>query len=93
MYCGNNGMYPGLRDGSLTLGTRYKCLRRGIGIGLNLPVDPTYRNEYLPIDKTKIYCGNERTLPSGYDMFGNLPQCQSKGVSVGKKIKANKKKK
>ena len=84
IYCGNNGMDSDLRNGRVRLGTRYACMRKGIGVGLNLPYDPRYLGEYMPIDKSVIYCGNKTRLPEGYDRFGSLPNCLQKGVSIGK---------
>ena len=89
MYCGNNRLNSGLLDGSVRLGTRYDCLKKGIITGINLPYDPEYSSEYDPIDDTKIYCGNKNRLPENYDMFGNLPGCLRKGVGIGKKQKAD----
>ena len=87
IYCGNNSLDGSLVNGNKTLGTRYSCLQKGIGVGLNQPYDPSYNN-YEPIDRRKIYCGNQRNLPNGYDIMGNLHQCLTKGIGVGKKIKA-----
>ena len=71
------------------MGTRYSCLRKGIGRGLNEPKDPAYAGKYDPIDKRKIYCGNQSTLPDKYDSMGNLPQCLQKGIGIGKHNKAS----
>ena len=84
IYCGNNSRDTRLLSGEQVLGTRYRCLKKGIGKGLHLPIDPNYTGEYLPIDNRKIYCGNQNTLPNGYDSMGNLPQCLQKGVGIGK---------
>ena len=88
MYCGNNARHPDLQNGNQVLGTRYRCLRKGIGVGLNQPYDPNY-GDYDPIDNTRIYCGNSEQLPQGYDRFGNLPQCLQVGVGVGKNMAFN----
>lgn len=88
IYCGNNAKHPDLRNGTKILGNRYLCLKRGIGIGLNLPLDPSANGPYSPIDKTKYYCGKTTKLPPGYDRFGSLPKCLSVGVGVGKRKKA-----
>ena len=58
-YCGNNSRDAGLRDGTKTLGTRYSCLQKGIGLGKNQPYDPSYM-DYEPIDTRKIYCGKQK---------------------------------
>lgn len=86
MYCGNNQRHPDLISGEKRLGTRYECFKKGVGVGLNLPVDTSYIARYVPIDRTKIYCGNRRRRPDGYDKLGNLGECLRKGVGVGKKI-------
>jgi hypothetical protein len=89
-YCGNNRANLDLVSGKSVLGTRYKCMRKGIGMGLYLPYDAQFGNHYEPIDNTKVYCGNSDDLPIGYDRMGNLPNCLQKGVGVGKLQKAKK---
>ena len=84
IYCGNNALHPDLVNGIKILGSRYQCLRKGIGTGLNLPLDPDYGGPYSPIDNRRIYCGNAAALPAGYDSMGNLSQCLQKGVGIGK---------
>lgn len=86
IYCGNNLADLRLRNGEYTLGTRYNCLKKGIGRGLRLPIDPSYSGEYEKIDTRKIYCGNNENLPADYDYMGNLPQCLQIGVGIGKRI-------
>lgn len=88
IYCGNNNLHQPLVNGEVELGTRYKCLKKGIGTGLNLPYDSNYASPYEPIDNTRIYCGNNENLPRNYDRFGNLPQCLQTGVAIGKMQKA-----
>jgi hypothetical protein len=88
IYCGNNALDSDIVNGNSQLGTRYSCMRKGIGTGLTLPYDAKYAGEYEPIDNRKIYCGNSDNLPDGYDSFGNLPQCLQKGVAIGKRQKA-----
>jgi hypothetical protein len=89
IYCGNNALDTDLVSGNKVIGTRYQCLRKGVGIGNNLPYDHKFTLPYAPIDTTKIYCGNSVALPGGYDRFGNLHQCMQKGVGVGKRLRAN----
>jgi hypothetical protein len=89
IYCGNNARNRALVSGDVKLGTRYGCLRKGIATGLNMKKDYEYRGEYVPIDKTVIYCGNKRRIPNGYDRFGSLPQCLQKGVGIGKRIRVS----
>ena len=88
MYCGNNLANKKLLNNQVELGTRYTCMRRGIGKGLNMPFDNSYLGEYIPIDDTQIYCGNSDNFPNGYDRIGSLNQCFSKGVGIGIKQKA-----
>lgn len=88
IYCGNNARSNDILNGNKVVGTRYGCMRKGIGKGLNSHVDNTYLGDYEPIDKRKIYCGNDDNLPDGYDLMGNLPQCLQKGIGIGKKQKA-----
>lgn len=88
MYCGNNKNHKSLKNGELKIGDRYSCLRKGIGMGLQLPVDDDYV-DYKPIDKRKIYCGKEKKLPKGYSSMGSNSQCLQKGIGIGKAKKAN----
>ena len=81
IYCGNNALFTGLVNGTHQIGTRYQCLRKGIGIGSNL--DP-YEEPYEPIDDTRIYCGKQNILPNGYDRLGTPPECLRRGIGVGK---------
>ena len=88
IYCGNNAKSNDILNGNKVIGTRYDCLRKGIGKGKNSPVDNNYIGEYQAIDTRKIYCGKSENLPNGYDLMGNLPQCLQKGIGIGKKQKA-----
>ena len=88
IYCGNNAQDTDLVAGRKRLGTRLECFRRGIGVGLHLPLDRKYAGRYVPIDTRKIYCGMAPRLPQGYHRYGNLPGCLQKGVAVGKTKKA-----
>ena len=89
-YCGNNLLDSELVSGQKNLGTRYKCLQKGIGSGLYCKTKQKYNENYEPIDKRKFYCGNKENLPTEYSYFGNLHQCFSKGFGIGQKIKYNK---
>lgn len=86
MYCGNNALDEKLLSGELALGTRYECMKRGVGAGLNAPA--RRRGAYQKLVEDKFYCGNKNILPAGYDRFGTLPDCVSKGFGVGQKIAA-----
>lgn len=85
-YCGSNRLNPQLigNGGNKTIGTRNDCLRKGIGVGLHMPVDLNYNNPYQPIDNRRFYCGNGN-LPNGYDANGTLQQCFATGVGVGRR--------
>jgi hypothetical protein len=85
IFCGSNQLNPKLiaNGGNKTIGTRHQCLRKGIGVGLHMPLDITYNQPYQPIDQRKFYCG-DRELPPGYYANGTLQQCFSKGVGVGR---------
>ena len=88
-YCGNNGNSPLLvaNGGNRTIGTRHDCLRQGIGVGLHMPLDPSYLNPYNPINNTRYYCGNG-ALPAGYDANGTLNMCHGIGIGVGRRKRA-----
>jgi hypothetical protein len=88
MYCGNNANNRKVVRGELVIGDRYSCMRKGIGQGLYMPYDDSYMDEYIPITQVKSYCGNKTELPAGYDRFGTLHECFTKGVGVGRRKKA-----
>ena len=88
MYCGNNANNRRVVNGELVIGNRYDCMRKGVGQGLYMPYDHSYLDEYIPIDNTRVYCGNKRNLPEGYNRFGGLHECFVKGVGVGRRKKA-----
>jgi len=87
IYCGNNRNNPDLRSGKYVKGTRRICLRKGIGVGLAEPLDKDYSVPYAPISGRKLYCGDKRRLPEGYDAFGNNAECLQIGVGIGKSMK------
>jgi hypothetical protein len=53
-----------------------------------MPMDPEYLGEYAPIEDIRVYCGNKSQLPDGYDRMGGLAECLTKGIGVGKSMKA-----
>ncbi len=88
LYCGNNSAAQPLLAGTSQIGTRYGCLKRGVGRGLHMPTDLNYLGDFQPIDDRKFYCGNRDNLPVGYDGFATLSQCMQKGVGIGRSLKA-----
>jgi hypothetical protein len=86
IYCGNNALDPRLLDGTYIIGRRYDCLRKGVGIGLHMPLDPAFSMPYAQIVPDKIYCGNADVCPDEYDRLGTLHGCVQKGVGVGRSI-------
>ena len=84
IYCGNNRAAANNKP----LGTRYQCMKVGIGKGVRLSCDNSYNGPYRPIDRRKIYCGNSHNLPTNYDIMGNPSMCLRKGIGVGKVIRA-----
>lgn len=93
IYCGNNARDLELRSGRKRRGNRYQCMKKGIGVGMSLPFDNTYATRYVPIDRRKIWCGKSNQLPAGYDILGTTGMCYTKGVGIGRSIKAKKKRK
>ena len=88
MYCGNNANNRSVVRGERVIGTRFDCMKKGVGTGLYMPYDTSYLEQYVPIDDTRAYCGNKQGLPEGYDRFGSLHECFVKGVGVGRRQKA-----
>lgn len=88
IYCGNN-LYE-LNKNNIKLGTRYECLKKGIGKGLSLPVDPKYKGKYKAIIENKIYCGDKLRSPDKSKKLGTPSGCLQKGIGIGKKLKAKK---
>jgi hypothetical protein len=89
IYCGNNRRHASLRDGTAVIGTRNQCLRKGFGVGFHvLPYDPEYARRFVPIDERKIYCGDQKELPAGYDLVGSNGMCYSKGIGAGRAKRA-----
>ena len=83
-YCGNNELN---KSGKPT-GSNNKCLRIGFNKGRHLPCDLAYNGAYKSIDGRKIWCGNSKQLPSGYDLKGSPSICLQKGVGLGKADRA-----
>ena len=81
-------MDPRVTSGKLRMGTNYECMRKGVGVGRNLPYDPSANGPYRPYDDRKFYCGTQANLPQGYFSFGNPSMCYRKGVGIGRKSRA-----
>jgi len=88
MYCGNNRNDPRLVIDGERIGTRYECLRKGIGVGKNLPFDPSYAVDYDPIDRTRTYCGLQNRKPMGYNRMGSPSSCLRTGIGIGRRMRA-----
>jgi hypothetical protein len=86
IYCGNNRRHPNAEN----LGTRYECLRKGIGAGCYvIPVDLELNDyEYEAIDGVRLYCGRNVILPAGYTRLGNSAECFQIGRGIGMKKRA-----
>lgn len=86
IYCGEEQIIPPEYD---TRGTRYECLRAGIGVGLHLegrrPPGILEDGTIIPRDPNRLkqYCGTKNVLPDGYDSFATNYTCLRKGVGVG----------
>ncbi len=87
IYCGPNNNIPENYD---TKGTRYQCLRKGIGVGLHLPANrrpPGVLPDgtIIPLDpnRERWYCGNQVPHPAGYVGYATPYECLRKGVGVG----------
>ena len=79
IYCGNNRFEIGDRR----LGTRYQCLRKGVGYGLHADLND-FQPEYEPIVPNNKYCGNGAPPPG--KILGTPGDCLRKGIGIGKKL-------
>jgi len=86
IYCGNNARDQGLQSGLRVLGSRYQCLKKGIGRGLKEPI-LEYNEDYEPIEQLNVFCGNGDILPQHKERFGTRDECLRKGFAVGQKQK------
>jgi hypothetical protein len=76
-YCGK-----GDAKGKL-LGSNYKCMKKGIGVGRRVKLPLGYRAEAVD-PRANLYCGTKST-PSG-KLRGNRLECFRKGFGIGKKL-------
>jgi hypothetical protein len=84
VYCGNNRVYADNKG--LVIGTKYDCLRKGIGVGKATGDFKDYDEKYEPIDDINFFCGRGEMLPAGYDRPGTRSECFSKGYGRGRQI-------
>lgn len=90
IYCGNNKLSPKLTEENHRIGTPYQCMRKGIGVGLNLPVDKDAAAPYKPIVEKTFYCGKkESDMPVKLERMGSPTECLRAGIAIGKKKKAD----
>ena len=85
IYCGNDDILPENYD---KMGTRFKCLQKGFGVGMMLEQKAKQSGKTKVIKRTpkkspKMYCGDKHILPNGYDVKGTKYQCLRKGVGAG----------
>lgn len=86
-YCGNNKLFKGLLNKTHIVGNPHTCLKKGFGVGYNMPIDDNYRELWEPIKvNDKIFCGKKSK--NGIRTGTNL-ECFRKGMEVGKNKKVN----
>lgn len=90
IYCGSDLILP---DGYDEMGTRNRCLKKGVGVGMSMSTSE--RNRIIakpapPVPREKIYCGDKAQLPPGYDRFATLGECLRKGVGIGARMPEDK---
>ncbi len=77
-------------------GTRFECMKKGVGIGMMVMNQKLSRNEPIPErkpkkkDGRKKYCGTSLMLPDNYTEYANRYECLKKGVGVGMGIQLSK---
>ena len=89
--CSNNEFDYRLKanGGKMDFGTPTMCLKKGYGLGFNQHIQDEaeflkqWTGKYKPLVKQKLWCGDDATVPPGYDMHATLPQCLSKGYARG----------
>ena len=89
-YCGTDPILPDDYD---VMGTRNKCLKKGIGVGMGMSQGEINKIIAKPPKtgpRERVYCGDKTTLPAGYDRNGTLHECMMKGVGVGARMPENK---
>src|SRR5271169_1429459 len=84
IYCGDYD----LPDGYDKLGTRFRCLQKGYGIGKMIEEKEQQKGTTKAINRErkssiKIYCGPKHQLPLNYDKKGTRYECLRRGVGAG----------
>ena len=59
IYCGNNSKNRRLISGELDIWKRSECLKKGVCVGLNQPIDPDYLDDYEPLYIDNFFCGDD----------------------------------
>ena len=83
IYCGTDLILPEEYD---VYGTRNRCLRKGVGIGMSMSdgaVNAALNRPPQVGPRPRIYCGNNQIIPEGYDEMGTPYLCLRKGVGTG----------
>lgn len=87
IYCGSDLLVPEDYD---QMGTRFQCMKKGIGIGMAMP--NAQRDAIINRPPTvigprpNVFCGNGDVLPPNYTSLGNPYQCLRKGVGAGMRL-------
>ena len=90
VYCGNNAKSKKLTEEKFKIGKPYQCLRKGIGVGLNLPLNIDMVGPYKPIRKRSFFCGKKSNIDKDkYDRMGDPTECLRAGIVIGQKKKAD----
>lgn len=90
VYCGNNAKSKKLTIEKFKIGKPYQCLRKGIGVGLNLPLNTDMVGPYKPLRKRSFFCGKKANIDKDkYDRMGDPTECLRAGIVIGQKKKAD----
>jgi hypothetical protein len=76
-------------------GTRFECMKKGVGVGMMVMNEKIQNNQPIPERKIKKnpkkkYCGTDLMLPDNYTQYGNRYECLKKGVGVGMNLELKK---
>ena len=84
VYCGDSLLLPDEYD---VYGSRFQCLKKGVGIGMGMSDAKVMEALARPPPeigpRENVYCGNAAVLPDGYNRFGSRHRCLQKGVGAG----------